>query len=327
MRMTSPDHATHAPVTAGVLGGTGYTGQELLRLLSAQPGVTVRFATSRSQSGERSPVPGLHFVRPDEAPVDDVDFLFLCLPHGEAAAWTEAYQGSARIIDLTADHRPGSGKEEGWVYGLAERNHERIAAAERVANPGCYPTGVLLSLLPLHKMGMVDESRLTVVDAASGVTGAGRTPRTDLLFAEVTGNFRAYGAGNEHRHLREIRSLLPERSILFQPHLLPVPRGILETITVPVCDGVTSAEVRLAWRGAYSRSDVVRVLGDDALPDLAGVVGTDRLDLGACNVARVSPPVVTVVAAFDNLGKGAAGQALQNMNLMAGRPIDEGLRC
>jgi len=325
--MTSPDHATHGPVTAGVLGGTGYTGQELLRLLSAQPGVTVRFATSRSQSGERSPVPGLHFVRPDEAPVGDVDFLFLCLPHGEAAAWTEAYRGRARIIDLTADHRPGSGKEEGWVYGLAERNHERIADAARVANPGCYPTGVLLSLLPLHEMGMVDESRLTVVDAASGVTGAGRTPRTDLLFAEVTGNFRAYGAGNEHRHLREIRSLLPERSILFQPHLLPVPRGILETITVPVRDGVTSAEVRLAWRGAYSRSEVVRVLGDDALPDLAGVVGTDRLDLGACNVARVSPPVMTVVAAFDNLGKGAAGQALQNMNLMAGRPIDEGLRC
>ncbi len=327
--MTTPDHAPRAPnvpLTVGVLGGTGYTGQELLRLLAAQPGVEVRFATSRSEAGARSPIPGLAFVHPDEAPSDEVDFLFLCLPHGEAAAWVVGYRGRARIVDLTADHRPGSGREAGWVYGLAERNGGVIAGAERVANPGCYPTGVLLALLPLHEAGLVDDERLTVVDAASGVTGAGRTPRADLLFAEVAGNYRAYGEGNEHRHLKEIRSLLPERSILFQPHLLPVPRGILETITVPVRAGVTPTEIRKAWEAAYRGSAVVRVL-EDGLPDLAGVVGTDRVDLGVCPVARVTPSVVTVVAAFDNLGKGAAGQALQNMNLMAGLPVDRGLRC
>jgi N-acetyl-gamma-glutamyl-phosphate reductase len=324
--MNSTSELQDQLLRVGVVGGTGYTGQELLRLLAVQPHIRVAFATSRGSAGARSPVPDLLYVLPDDASRIDVDVVFLCLPHGEAAAWVDGYEGGAAIIDLTADHRPGSGGEAGWVYGLAEQNADLIRGADRIANPGCYPTGVLLSLIPLRSAGLVDDVRLTVVNAASGVTGAGRTPRPDLLFAEVTGNYRAYGQGNEHRHLREIRSLLPERSILFQPHLLPVPRGILETIILPVRDGVTPADVREAWETAYAGSSVVRIL-DSGLPDLTGVVGTDRLDLGVCEVARVSPDVVTVVAAFDNLGKGAAGQALQNLNLMQGWPADRGLRC
>lgn len=286
----------------------------------------VRFATSRSSAGAPSPMSGLAFVHPDDAALDEVDLVFLCLPHGEAAAWVETVPADLPIVDLTADHRPGSGAEEGWVYGLAEHNAAAIGEAHRVANPGCYPSGVLFSLLPLHEADLVDASRLTVIDAASGVTGAGRTPRADLLFAEVSGNFRAYGQGNEHRHLKEMRAYLPEESILFQPHLLPVARGILETITLPVREGVSAADVRHAWNKAYAGSSVLRVR-ESGLPELTGVVGTDCLDLGVCDVARVRPSVVTVVVAFDNLGKGAAGQAVQNMNLMRGWPIDRGLRC
>ena len=312
-------------VTAGVIGASGYTGLEMLQVLSGHDGVEVAFASSRSRLGEATPVPGLNFEDPAKVPAGDVDVVFLCLPHGESVAWVERLSGGPRVVDLTADHRPGSGREKGIVYGLAERNQDEVAGARVVANPGCYPTGVLCSLLPLVDAGLASTDRLTVVNAASGVTGAGRTPRVDLLFAEVAGNYKAYGEGNRHRHLKEIRALLPGASLLFQPHLLPIARGILETITVPVTVGVDAAAVKAAWRAAYEGSCAIEVT--EGLPDLAKVVGTDRLLLGACDVDGIEPPVVTVVAAFDNLGKGAAGQALQNMNLMLGWDIDRGIRC
>jgi N-acetyl-gamma-glutamyl-phosphate reductase len=312
-------------VSAGVIGASGYTGLEMLDVLSGHDGVEVAFASSRSRLGEATPVPGLAFEDPAKAPVSDVDVVFLCLPHGESIGWVERLAGGPRVVDLTADHRPGSGKEKGIVYGLAEWNKESVAGARVVANPGCYPTGVLCSLLPLVDAGLAAPDRLTVVNAASGVTGAGRTPRVDLLFAEVAGNYKAYGEGNRHRHLKEIRALLPETSLLFQPHLLPIARGILETITIPVPRGTTAADVKAAWRGAYEGSCAIDVV--EGLPDLSQVVGTDRLLLGACDVEGIEPPVVTAVAAFDNLGKGAAGQALQNMNLMLGWDIDRGIRC
>lgn len=321
----TPHSADSARIAVGILGGNGYTGEELLRILAHHPSVEVVFATSRSSAGAPSVLPGLNFVHPEEAPIDQVEVVFLCLPHGEAAQWVVDHPGDHRVIDLTADHRPGSGKEAGWVFGLAEWNEAAIRNAQFVANPGCYPTGVLLSLLPLHEAGVVDTSRLTVVDAASGVTGAGRTPRADLLFGEVFGNYKVYGEGNEHRHLKEIRSLLPERSILFQPHLLPIPRGILETITVPVVEGVGAEEVRTIWKSRYAKEPAVRIF-EKGLPDLTGVVGTDLLALGAVDVARIDPPVVTVVAAEDNLGKGAAGQAVQNLNILFGWPKELGLR-
>jgi N-acetyl-gamma-glutamyl-phosphate reductase len=312
-------------VSTGVIGASGYTGLEMLQVLSGHDGVEVAFASSRSRLGEPTPIPGVAFEDPAKSPAGDVDVVFLCLPHGESVGWVERLSGGPRVVDLTADHRPGSGREKGIVYGLAERNRETLAGARVVANPGCYPTGVLCSLLPLVDAGVVATERLTVVNAASGVTGAGRTPRVDLLFAEVAGNYKAYGEGNRHRHLKEIRALLPGASLLFQPHLLPISRGILETITVPVPRGVTAADVRGAWRAAYAGSCAIDVV--EGLPDLAPVVGTDRLLLGACDVEEIDPPVVTVVAALDNLGKGAAGQALQNMNLMLGWDIDRGIRC
>ena len=316
----------NARLTAGVIGGAGYTGQEVVSLLLGHPGVELAFATSRSMAGGSLPGLDMTFVDPEAAPADDVDFLFLCVPHGAAATWVARHPTGPRIIDLTADHRPGSGREGGAVYGLAERSPGQIAGARLVANPGCYPTGVLSALLPLADAGLIDTKRLTVVNAASGVTGAGRTPKTHLLYAEVAGDFRAYGEGNRHRHLKEMRALLPGTPLLFQPHLLPVSRGILETIILPVTVGAGAARVRRAWEEAYRGSRVVEVLAE-GLPALSRVTRTDRLALGVTDVDSPAPGVVTVVVALDNLGKGAAGQAVQNMNLMCGWDTHRGIRC
>jgi len=314
-------------LSVGVLGGSGYTGRELLRLLGAHGGVEVRFATSDSEAGRASGVPGLALSRLEDAAPDAVDLLFLCLPHGESVPWMDRLAGTpVRVVDLTADHRPGSGREDGVVYGLPELAADAVREASAVANPGCYPTGVLLALAPLCRAGLLDASRPVVVNAASGVTGAGRAPRRELLFGEVFGDFRAYGLGNGHRHLLEMRAVLPSLDLLFVPHLLPVARGILETIVLPVSEGVSAEHVRDAWRALYAGSPAVRV-HDEGAPSLAEVVGTDVLALGAVDNAGLRAPAVTVVAALDNLGKGAAGQAVQNMNLMLGFEAGRGLRC
>jgi N-acetyl-gamma-glutamyl-phosphate reductase len=316
-------------IRAGILGGSGYTGLEVTRLLARHPEVAIAFTSSRSELGNPSPAPGVLFSDPTEEAVLATDVLFLCLPHGEARAWVARlahHPRAPKIIDLTADHRPGSGHDHGAVFGLNEWSRDAIAGASLVANPGCYPTGVLLSLLPLEEAGLLDADRLTVINAASGVTGAGRAPRTDLLFAEVSGDFRAYGWGNEHRHLLEMRALLPGIDLLFQPHLLPVARGILETIVLPVRNGVTAADIRGAWAHRYAGEPAIRLLSE-GLPALAHVVGTDLLALGAVDEKNVNHPTVLVGAALDNLGKGAAGQALQNMNAIFGWPTELGIRC
>ena len=298
----------------------------MLRVLNGHDGVEVRFATSDSEAGRRTPVPGLSFVPLADAVLEDIEVVFLCIPHGEAAVWVERNGTRVeRIVDLTTDHRPGSGRESGAVYGLPEVTPEEVAGARLVANPGCYPTGVILSLLPLERGGLVDASRPIMVSAASGVTGAGRTPKRELLFAEVAGDFRPYGLGNDHRHLAEMRATLPGLQILFVPHLLPVARGILETIALPVVPGVDAARVKAAWREAYSGSDAVRV--EDHTPALSEVVETDVLALSAFDNVGLDGSTVTLVAAFDNLGKGAAGQAVQNMNLMLGLEPEHGIRC
>jgi N-acetyl-gamma-glutamyl-phosphate reductase len=182
-----------------------------------------------------------------------------------------------------------------------------------------------MSLLPLHKAGVIDEARPIMVSAASGVTGAGRTPKRELLFAEVSNDYRPYGLGNDHRHLKEMRATLPGLQLLFVPHLLPVARGILETIALPVKAGVDAARVKALWRDAYGGSDAVRIT--DGAPALADISGNDLLVMGAFDNQALESPTVTVVAALDNLGKGAAGQAVQNMNLMLGFASGRGIRC
>lgn len=315
-----------APATVGVVGATGYTGMEVLRVLAGHPGVRVAFATSETRAGESSAIPDLTLVKGAEARLDQVDLVFLCLPHGKAVAWTErALDAGARVVDLTADHRPGSGREQGAVYGMADLSGDDVREARLVANPGCYPTGVQLALHPLMGAGLVDAGQPVLVNAASGVTGAGRSPKRELLFAEVAGDYRAYALGNQHRHLLEMRAGLPGLRLVFQPHLLPVPRGILETIYLPVNPGVSAKVVREAWTGAYENAETIHVIAE-GVPALAEVVGTDRLALGVSENAG-EPSLLTVVAALDNLGKGAAGQAVHNMNLMLGFAPEEGLRC
>jgi N-acetyl-gamma-glutamyl-phosphate reductase len=315
------------PFRAAVLGATGYTGQELVALLTRHPRIRASFLSSEAEAGQAVPGTALRYVRAEDVPLDDADVVFCCLPHGEAGEWAlRARAAGARVVDLSSDLRDGRG---GAVYGVTELARERVRGAELVANPGCYPTGVLLALTPLLAGGVVDLERTTVVNAASGVTGAGRTAKRDLLFGEVAEDYRAYGVGNTHRHVPEIARGLSAAAgapvdILFTPHLLPVRRGILETMVVPVRAEVAAADIVRCWQSAYGEEAFVEVWAE-GLPGLRAAVHRNVVALGAADVSGVSAPLVTVVAALDNLVKGAAGQALQNANLMLGLCEQEGL--
>jgi N-acetyl-gamma-glutamyl-phosphate reductase len=322
-------------VSAAVLGATGYVGRELIRLLAGHPRIRIAAASSEGAAGTplRALVPSAPAItlqRAEEVPLGECQVAFVCLPHGEAAAWSErAYAAGAMVVDLSQDLRVAAARPE-WAeqagYGLPELHRERIREARLVANPGCYPTAALLALAPLLRRGLV--AGPVIIDAASGVTGAGRTPRADLLFAEVAENFLAYAVGNTHRHLAEMRDQAgalgggAEPELVFTPHLLPVRRGILETIYVPL--GERLAEPAAPWREDYEGEPFVEVL-ETRLPTLQDVVGTNRVAVGVREVDGVSTPLLIVVAAIDNLLKGAAGQAVQNLNLMSGWPETEGL--
>jgi N-acetyl-gamma-glutamyl-phosphate reductase len=242
-----------------------------------------------------------------------------------------AREAGAKVVDFSNDLRVIGPETPEWawdaVYGLPELHRNRVASAELVANPGCYPTAAILALAPLVRRGLI--AGTVIVDAASGVSGAGRSPKRDLLYAELAEDFRAYAAGNVHRHLGEMRDQTarlgegagPE--LVFTPHLLPVKRGILETIYVPLAEPL--AEPLRPWLDDYADEPFVEVL-TDRLPALADVVGTNLVSIGVQMVAGTQRPMLIVVAAIDNLLKGAAGQAVQNLNLMFGLGEAEGLQ-
>jgi N-acetyl-gamma-glutamyl-phosphate reductase len=232
-----------------------------------------------------------------------------------------------RAVDLSADFRLSAEA----IYGLTEFARPQVAGAELVANPGCYPTAALLALIPLAQRGLIDSTREVIIDAASGVTGAGRNPKRELLFGEVAEDYRAYAAGNTHRHLPELKASLAREGrytgdVVFTPHLLPVKRGILETIHVPLTEELEPGAAVALFATAYAGEPCVQVLRD-RLPSLQDVVHRNRVALGVVGVGAVRRPRLTVVAAIDNLVKGAAGQAVQNMNLMLGLPETTGLVC
>ena len=248
----------------GVLGASGYAGRELCALVAAHPGLELAFAAARERRGERARIGAreVTFIGADEAPLGDAALVFSALPHGASAEWVgEARRAGAKVVDLSADLRPGNGAAgahgagEGSTdapYGLPELTRDAVRVASVVANPGCYPTATLLGLLPLLARDLLAPGATITVNAASGVTGAGFTPRHDLLFAEVSEDFRAYGVGNEHRHLAEMRAVLAgfggaaaSADLVFTPHLLPVARGILATIVVPVREEI--AEPLALW--------------------------------------------------------------------------------
>lgn len=327
-------------LNVGVLGATGYAGRELIRLLAAHPRTEIRFATSESEAGARLRLiarnaPDLTLVRSEDAPLGEVDVVFSCLPHGASIPWVErARNAGARVIDLSSDLRVPNESTPDWgraaVYGMPELHREQIRGAELIANPGCYPTGATLGIAPLVRRGLVGGSSPVIINAASGATGAGRSPKREYLFAEVGEDFRAYAVGNVHRHLAEIQHqvglLAPDDApdLVFTPHLLPVRRGILETIYVPLAREVGSEEALAMYEEDYGDEPFVDVLREGT-PKLSDVVGTNRLEISVVQVEGVEQPMMTVLAAEDNLVKGASGQALQNLNVMEGWPETEGL--
>lgn len=315
----------NAATRVAVLGASGYVGRELVGLLDGHPDVALAFATSESESrlDGRDLIP----LADAEGRWDDARLVFSCLPHGVSApAVGRAEAAGARVVDLSADLR----LSDRAVYGLTEVYRDALPEADLVANPGCYPTVAVLSVLPLARAGVIDTTRPLIIDAASGVSGAGRNPRRDLLFGEVAEDFRAYSAGNEHRHLPEITRQLAAVAgavdVVFTPHLLPVRRGILATMHVPLARELTRVEAEAILLEAYGDEPCIRVL-PGALPTLKDVIYRNRLALGMMPVKHVSRPMLTVVGAIDNLVKGAAGQAVQNMNVMCGFPETRGLAC
>jgi N-acetyl-gamma-glutamyl-phosphate reductase len=306
-----------------VLGASGYAGRELCALIEGHPGLALAFATANEQRGTTMRVRSreLTYCSNDDAPLGDAELVFSALPHGASKEWVErARSAGARVVDLSADLRPGNGCE-GIAYGLTELNRSLVAGANLVANPGCYPTSILIALAPLFARDLVPKGAVLVANSASGVTGAGNSPKRELLFAEVTENYRAYGVGNEHRHTKEMRATFEswnaDADLIFTPHLLPVARGILSTITVPL---TTVLDDPLSpWRDAYAGEPFIELTS--TTPSLKDVAHRNVVRISATHLAHTRAPMLLVTSAIDNLMKGAAGQAVQNANLMLG--LDE----
>ncbi len=330
-------------IDIGIVGATGYTGVELLRLLARHPQVNVKAITSRKEAG--MPVaemfPNLRghvdlaFSDPAQAALDQCDLVFFATPNGIAMEQARALvDAGVRVIDLAADFRLHDVAEwEQWyrmthacpelvaeaVYGLPEVNREAIRSARVLANPGCYPTAVQLGFLPLVEAGLVDDSCL-IADAKSGVSGAGRKAEVSSLFAEAADNFKAYGVMG-HRHLPEIRQGLTRAAghpvgLTFVPHLTPMVRGIHATLYATLNEAGQAADLQALFAQRYAGEPFVDVLPAGSHPETRSVRASNL-----CRVAVHRPQggnVVVVLSVIDNLVKGAAGQAVHNMNLMFG---------
>jgi N-acetyl-gamma-glutamyl-phosphate reductase len=346
-----------------VAGASGYAGGELLRLLAGHPELEISAVTAGSSAGKTvaelhphlagSPAVGELTLQPnDPAVFAGCDLIFLALPAGESAGVANDVPGSVKIVDLGPDFRLAdaatwerhyTGSHAGrWVTGLPELPGARgaIRAASRVAAPGCYATAAMLALVPLVDAGLADPSDVVVV-AASGTSGAGRSLRADLLGSEVMGSLSAYAAGGTHRHTPEIEQALAEAAaraqdadvdvepvpvvrVSFTPVLAPLPRGILATCTARLTEPeVTTGELRQAIAEAYAGEPFITLLPGGGWPATASVAGSNGVHMQAVADERAGRAVV--VAAIDNLGKGAAGQAIQNANLMLGLPETAGL--
>ena len=314
-------------IPVGVLGASGYAGRELCALIQRHPSLSLAFATANDQRGATVRLGGrdVTFVAPDDARLEDAELVFSALPHGASKeSVAKAQAAGARAVDLSHDLRPGNGCE-GVAYGMTELNRPIIAGATVVANPGCYPTSILLALAPLVERGLIAPGATIVANSASGVTGAGNSPKRELLFGEVVEDYRAYGIGNTHRHLNEMRATLASWSVdadlVFTPHLLPVARGILSTITVPLTAPLSDSLA--PWKEAFGGEPCIEITNQT--PSLHEVQHRNVVRISAVPVANTRQPMLLITSAVDNLVKGAAGQALQNANLMLGLEETAGL--
>ncbi len=316
----------------GILGATGLTGAELVRLLLRHPQTEIVWLSSETQYGSayekiypafsgRLPASARMLTNMQAAHGTVPDAVFSCLPHGASAPAVKPFlaNGKTRVIDLSSDFR----LSDEAVYGLSEIHRERIAKAKLTANPGCYPTSVLLPLIPLLKAGLIRKEGI-IADSKSGVSGAGRKATEGTHFVFVNENFSAYKVGDQHRHLPEMRAQLgaaggAPSDLLFTPHLVPMERGILSTIYADLMPLKTVADAEACWNKAYAGSPFVRAVSD--FPQTADVARSNECRFHAYQPTGTSKLIV--VSALDNMVKGASGQALQNLNIMFG--LDEAL--
>ena len=337
----------------GIVGVTGYTGTELIRILHTHPEVEITYASSLDNVGQRIGDAIPHLAKSGDLVISTFDIdqaaraaglFFVCLPHGISMEIVGLLRDTGtKVVDLSADFRlTDLAVYEAWygthtrkdlneeaVFGMPELYRKRISKADLVANPGCYPTSVILGLAPLMARGVLDTKDI-IIDSKSGISGAGREPSKGLHFPEAFGNFSAYNIAGRHRHISEIEQELgklagSEIRVTFTPHLLPVSRGILSTIYCRPEDRILDDEELYSIYAEYYRGEpFVRISGPDTpLPSLKDIKGTNEVFIGPRSDQRTGK--LTIVSCLDNLVKGASGQAVQNMNIMAGFPETTGL--
>lgn len=331
-------------LNVGIIGASGYTGVELARILATHPEVQLTVATSRQFAGQplsevfpnlRKRVDVLCEDLSTEQLVDRADFFFAAVPHKTAMALVPGLLAAGKkVVDLSADFRiRDAAVYEQWyqphscpeliaeaAYGLPELYREEVKTARLVANPGCYPTSIILGLAPLLREKLIDPKTL-IIDSKSGTSGAGRAANVGSLFCEVTDGFRAYKVGGSHRHIPEIEQELTvlageKVTISFTPHLLPISRGILSTIYASLSRTISEQDIQDLYEAAYKDEPFVRVCPVGVFPATQHVRGSNCCDIGVKTDSRTGR--VIVMSAIDNIAKGASGQAVQNMNLMHG---------
>ncbi|MBL4775845.1 MAG: N-acetyl-gamma-glutamyl-phosphate reductase [Mariprofundus sp.] len=334
-------------IKVAILGATGYTGAELIRLIESHPYFDIAHLAAHSQAGKlvgevlpgcAGDVANMRLATADDVLPESVALVFTALPHGAAATSVKkALDAGKKVVDLSADFRhqshatyraaynaehPHPELFSQAVYGLTEFARDQIAAAQLVANPGCYPTSTLLPLVPLLQSGWLDTSSI-IIDAKSGASGAGRSANVDLLYCELNESVKAYGLPR-HRHAWEMEEWAlgfggQSIKVRFVPHILPMNRGMLSTLHL---SGQNTADWHALLQGSFANETFVRVLPEGKLPSTAGVSGSNRCDIG---IAVLDEHNAVVVSCIDNLLKGASGQAIQNANLMFGLDESAGL--
>lgn len=335
-------------INVGVFGASGYTGFETIKILRHHPAVRLRFATSESSAGQSLsdlyPVAWeVPLVAQAEAPLAEVEAVFCCLPHAASMPTViAARQAGVRVIDLSADFRlTDAALYEKWygvphqasdllgeaVYGLPELNRAAIRETNLLANPGCYPTSLLLALYPLLKANLLDPAAPIISDSKSGVSGAGRKATLKTHFVEVNENLSPYNIGQNHRHVAEMAENIgklggPAEKLIFSPHLVPISRGMLSTIYVSLAEDVAPPTMHELYADCYGDEPFVHLLPPGQLATMAH---TRETNLCALSLTPVNARQWIICSSIDNLGKGAAGQAVQNFNLMFGQPETEGL--
>lgn len=338
-------------ISAAIIGASGFTGLELLRILTNHRDVKVTAITSRQHKGKptaevfpslRGFYEGLSFTNPEKTSDVEADIVFCCLPHGASMNIVSDFiKDGKKVIDLSADFRlKDVDVYEKWytahtcpellsqaVYGLPELNREEIKKARLVANPGCYPTGATLAIAPVLKAGLLDKKSTVIVDSKSGVSGAGRGLSEASSFVEVSGGFKAYKVG-AHRHTPEIAQNLTglagaDVELVFTPHLLPVSRGILTTLYAKLTEGLSTKDLLALYEEAYGNEYFIRLLPEGEYPNINALRGSNFCDIGLWSDPATGRMIA--ISAIDNLVKGASGQAVQNMNLVFGIEETTGL--